>query len=53
MISCIVGGKTLHLIGREIAIIFGMLFITAQQVGLYYAASIEGAYSFLFWSFTA
>ena len=53
MLSCILGGKYLHLIGREVAIIVGMLLITLQQIGLYEVAYIQGATSFLIWSFTA
>ena len=53
MVSCILGGKYLHLIGREIAIIFGLLFILAQQVGLYELSSIKSANAFVFWSFVA
>ena len=53
MLSCILGGKYLHVIGREVAIIIGMLFITVQQIGLYEVAFVQGANSFLFWSFTA
>ena len=30
MLSCVVGGKNLHYIGRENAIIFGLLFIFLQ-----------------------
>ena len=53
MASCIIGGSYLHKIGREIAIIVGLLLILLQQVGLYMLSSIKGAWSFLFWSFVA
>ena len=53
MLSCILGGKYLHNIGREIAIIVGMLLVLVQQWGLYELSSFEGANSFLFWSFVA
>ncbi len=43
----------MHIIGREVAIIWGMLFILAQQVGLYYAAGVKGANTFLFLSFAS
>jgi len=53
MLSCILGGKYLHVIGREIAIIIGLVLILIQQVGLYELAFIKSANSFLFWSFVA
>lgn len=53
MLSCILGGKFLHVIGREIAIIVGLVFILIQQVGLYELSSINSTNSFLFWSFVA
>ena len=52
MVSCILGGNYLHLIGREIAIIFGLVFIFIQQIGLYYLSSINDPYWFVFLSFT-
>ena len=53
MLSCILGGKYLHKIGREIAIIIGLVFILIQQVGLYELSGIKSSYAFLFWSFVA
>ena len=53
MLSCILGGKYLHVIGREIAIIVGLVLILIQQVGLYELASIKSSNSFLLWSFVA
>lgn len=53
MISCILGGNYLHLIGKEIAIIIGLLLIFIQQLGLYYLSSIKSPFWFVFWSFMA
>ena len=53
MISCILGGNYLHLIGREIAIIFGLFLILIQQVGLYYVSYTKDPFWFVFWSFVA
>jgi len=54
MLSCILGGNyTLTLIGREIAIIIGLVLIFLQQVGLYYISAIEDPKWFVFWSFVA
>ena len=53
MISCILGGNYLHLIGKEIAIIIGLLLIFIQQLGLYYLSSIQSPFWFVFWSFVA
>ncbi len=51
MAACIFGGKYLHLIGREIAIIGGLLLIFVQQVGLYWLSGLKSANAFVFWSF--
>ena len=51
MVSCILGGNYLHLIGREIAIIIGLVLIFIQQVGLYWLSSIKSPFWFVFWSF--
>lgn len=53
MLSCILGGWYLHTIGREFAIIFGMLLVLVQQWGLYEISSFNSANAFLFWSFVA
>lgn len=53
MASCIFGGMYLHKIGREIAIIVGMLLILVQQVGLYKLNDFKNPTMFLIWSFGA
>lgn len=54
MISCILGGNyTLQLIGREVAIIIGLVLIFAQQLGLYWLSAVNDPYWFVFWSFVA
>lgn len=53
MLSCILGGKYLHLIGREISIIVGLVFIFVQQLGLWYLSSFNNATAFLIASFIA
>ena len=53
MASCIIGGNYLHLIGREVAIMIGLVLILIQQVMLYMLTDFKGATSFLIWSFTA
>ena len=53
IVSCIIGGNYLHLIGREIAIIVGLVLIFIQQVGLYLLSSIKSPFWFVFWSFVA
>ena len=53
MLSCILGGIYLHKIGREFAIIVGMLFILAQQVGLYLLSDFNDTQTFLIASFIA
>ena len=53
MVSCVIGGKYLHVIGRELAIMIGMILIFLQQVGLYMLADIKSPTMFLICSFTA
>lgn len=53
MLSCILGGKHLKTIGKEFAIMVGMLLVLIQQVGLYELSSFKSAEAFLFWSFVA
>ena len=53
IISCVLGGRYLHTIGREIAIIVGLLFIFLQQVLLYMLVDFKSANWFLAWSFLA
>lgn len=43
----------MHLIGREIAIIGGLLLIFIQQVGLYYLSGFSDPTAFLISSFIA
>ena len=53
MIACYFGGEHLHKIGREAAIMYGMLFILVQQFGLYTVSGLNSPNEFLFWSFVA
>ena len=53
MASCVIGGKYLHVIGRELAIMIGMILIFIQQVGLYMLTDFKSPSLFLACSFTA
>ena len=53
MLSCVLAGMFLHKVGREIAIIVGLIMIFLQQFGLYMLTYFENVNAFLFWSFTS
>ena len=53
IISCILGGRFLHKIGREVAIIVGLLLIIVQQVGLYILSDFTNPTAFVVASFVA
>ena len=53
MIACVFAGMKLHTIGRETAIMVGLILITIQQIGLYELTSFESSNAFLFWSFAS
>ena len=53
MLACYFGGENLHRIGRECAIMFGMLFVMVQQFGLYTLKSFNDPNEFLIMSFVA
>ena len=51
--GCIWGGNNLHKIGREVAIMCGLILILIQQVLLYGVSFLDNANEFLILSFTA
>ncbi len=53
MASCIIGGNYLHKIGRELAIMVGLVLIFLQQIGLYMLTDFKSPTAFLIWSFIA
>ena len=53
VVSCMIVSRYLMQIGREVAILVGLIFIFLQQYGLYLATSLTGSTSFVIASFTA
>lgn len=53
MFACVMGGMYLHKIGRESAIMVGLLLIFLQQFGLYELTAFKSRSAFLIVSFCA